>query len=73
MELINNWEELAKVGDSETHRLEIENFCGWVINKATEEYDYYLSTHTFYGKKFKTSTKMLKKYGFNVQIKNWDA
>lgn len=32
----------------------------------------YLSTHTFYGSNYKYSTKLLQKYGFNVEIDNWD-
>lgn len=32
----------------------------------------YLSTHTFYGKHYKESTKILKKYGFDIEIDNWD-
>lgn len=32
----------------------------------------YLSTHTFYGKNYKHSTEILKEYGFDVEIDNWD-
>lgn len=32
----------------------------------------YLSTHTFYGKNFKHSTELLQKYGFDIEIDNWD-
>jgi len=71
--LINNWDELADIKDSETHRLELEDCCGWIINKKTEELEYYLSTHTFYDSKFQRSTEVLQGYGFNVQIKNWHA
>lgn len=40
-------------------------------------YDYfnhhvYLSTHTFYGSSYKYSTETLQKYGFDVEIDNWD-
>ena len=32
----------------------------------------YLSTHTFYGKHYEQSTKLLKEHGFDVEIDNWD-
>lgn len=32
----------------------------------------YLSTHTFYGKNYKHSTELLQKYGFDIEIDNWD-
>lgn len=32
----------------------------------------YLSTHTFYGSQYKYSTELLQKYGFDVEIDNWD-
>lgn len=32
----------------------------------------YLSTHTFYGKNYKYSTELLQKYGFDIEIDNWD-
>lgn len=32
----------------------------------------YLSTHTFYGLNYRHSTKTLQKYGFDVEIDNWD-
>lgn len=70
--LIENWKELATVEESETHKLEIEEYCGWVIDKATGKHETYLSTHTFYGQCFEYSTKILQECGFNVQIKNWD-
>lgn len=74
-QLISTWDELAAVEDSKTHKLEIEPFdcCGWIINKQSGEHEYYLSTHTFYGNKHKRSAEVLQKYGFNVDIKNWDA
>jgi cystathionine beta-lyase/cystathionine gamma-synthase len=73
MKLINNWDELALVPETATHRLEIEDGCGWIISKAKSEYDDYLSTHTFYGSTYQSSTKLLQKYGFDVQLANWDA
>ena len=32
----------------------------------------YLSTHTFYGNHYKYSTELLQKYGFDIEIDNWD-
>lgn len=32
----------------------------------------YLTTHTFYGSNYEYSTKLLQKYGFDVEIDNWD-
>lgn len=32
----------------------------------------YLSTHTFYGSQYEDSTKLLQKYGFDVELDNWD-
>jgi hypothetical protein len=73
--LITTWDDLARVEDSESHKIEIEPFdcCGWIINKQSNELEYYLSTHTFYGSKHKISTKVLQSFGFNVVIKNCDA
>lgn len=64
---INNWKELSKVSDSETHTLDIEDCCGWIITKRTGERSY-LSTHTFYGKEYERSTKRLRACGFDVII-----
>ncbi len=72
-QLISNWDELAKVEESDTHRLEIEDHCGWIYCKATGEREHYLSTHTFYGSKYQYSTAALQQYGFSVEIANWDA
>ena len=86
--LIKNWEELSKIpNESKTHRLEVdvEGCCGWLISKDTKPYkkklsymrnlphlDVYLSTHTFYGNNYKNSTKLLKAFGFDVEIDNCD-
>jgi len=32
----------------------------------------YLSTHTFYGSQYKESSKLLQKYGFDIELDNWD-
>ena len=69
--LIRNWEELAKVPESDTHYLEIEQYSGWIFDK-NHKIDGYLSTHTFYSSEYKRSTKRLQACGFNVQLANWD-
>jgi hypothetical protein len=73
--LIKTWDELKKCR-SETHYLEIEDGCGWVHpkngNPNSWEGRHYLSTHTFYGKFHKESTRILQECGFNVEIANWD-
>lgn len=74
--LIKDWEELALVPESKTHRLEIEveNGCGWIHRKDGKEFmGKYLSTHTFYGSNYAKSTRLLQKRGFNVELANWDA
>ena len=75
MKLIENWAELAEIPESETHRLEItpEDGNGWIVSKKTGDHETYLSTHTFYGKDYEYSSKLLQKHGFNVQLANWDA
>ncbi len=75
--LVRNWSELAKIPDSETHRLEIDEYNGWVITKEPVSDKFsdrkkYLSTHTFYGGKHEYSTKLLQSCGFDVEIDNWD-
>lgn len=71
---VDDWFDLAKVGESDTHRLEIipDDGNGWIVSKLTGEPEIYLSTHTFYGSEYKNSTKQLKNCGFNVQLANWD-
>ncbi len=79
--LITNWEELAGL-ESKKYKLEIDvdMGCGWIVPKVeTEEtkenyceHHFYLSTHTFYGIKHKYSTEVLQKFGFDVELDNWD-
>ena len=73
MRFINDWEDLKTVDESKTHRLEIEEYSGWVYSKSTGKHEYYLSTHTFYGSMYQRSSEILQNFGFNVQLKNWDA
>ena len=75
--LINDWSELSKVEDSETHKLDIGKYSGWIVSKNPDhdgflKNSYYLSTHTFYGGSHQQSTKLLQKCGFNVEVANWD-
>lgn len=32
----------------------------------------YLSTHTFYGSRYKEYTKILQGFGFDIELDNWD-
>lgn len=80
--LIKNWKELSKVKSNDKYEILIDNdMCnGWIKpikeTKETEdnyfEHHVYLSTHTFYGSHYKYSTEILQKYGFDVEIDNWD-
>jgi hypothetical protein len=73
---IENWDELAELPESDTHRLEIstENCNGWIIDKRNPNaHGHYLSTHTFYGENHECSTELLRQCGFNVTLANWDA
>lgn len=65
---VTNWEELAQVPDSETHTIEVEKYSGWIINKTTGDKERYLSTHTFYGNERESRTKVLRSFGFDVEI-----
>lgn len=52
---------------------DFECFCD--ENMSTQEYfdnHVYLSTHTFYGSKYKYSTEILQKHGFDIELDNWD-
>ena len=80
--LIRNWEELSQVPPNDKYKIVLEDSgcCAWIEPiKETEETqaDYfehhvYLSTHTFYGRFYERSTETLQKYGFDVEIDNWD-
>lgn len=78
--IIRNWEDLVGL-ESEHYKLDIDlvNGCGW-INPKFEVFEtnelshaYYLSTHTFYGHKYKASTELLRKCGFDVKLLSWDT
>lgn len=80
--LIKNWKELSKVPPNDKYQIKIdEDMCsGWIMpieeTDETEnnwfEHHAYLSTHTFYGLHYKKSTEILNKFGFDVEIDNWD-
>lgn len=81
--LIRNWKELAEIPPNDKYKIEVDKKYGcsaWILPlEETEEtkenyfeHHVYLSTHTFYGRTYEYSTKMLQKYGFNVEIDNWD-
>ena len=79
--LIKTWDELDGL-ESEKYKVEVDkDHCnGWIVPKVeteeTEEnyFDHhvYLSTHTFYGTQYEYSTEVLQKFGFDVEIDNWD-
>ena len=78
--LIKTWDELDGL-ESKDYKIKVEDNCSaWIVPKDESKFsekDYYdhhvyLSTHTFYGKHYKESTEILQKYGFDVEIDNWD-
>lgn len=79
--LIKTWDELYGL-ESENYKIIPDEFgyAGWIVPKdksiVTEEnyFDHheYLSTHTFYGEQYKASTEILQKFGFDVELDNWD-
>lgn len=81
--LIKNWEELSKIPPNDKYKIEVDEKYGcsaWILpieeTEETErnyfEHHVYLSTHTFYGKTYEHSTKVLQEHGFDVEIDNWD-
>lgn len=79
--LIKNWEELAKVPPNDKYKIVIDEdmCCGWIrpineniCDEKFFDHNYYLSTHTFYGNNYKESTRALQKFGFDIEIDNWD-
>lgn len=48
-------------------------FCDDNMNtREYFEHHVYLSTHTFYGSRYKYSTEVLQKHGFDIELENWD-
>lgn len=82
MKLIKNWKELSEVPPNDKYKIivNLEHCNGYirpiVETKETEEnyweHHIYLSTHTFYGSEYKHSTEVLQKYGFDIELDNWD-
>lgn len=83
--LVRNWNELFTIPPTNKYKIVRDEddkigCCAWIVPvEETKEtfdnyFDYhiYLSTHAFYGKHYKESTKILQKSGFNVEIDNWD-
>jgi len=73
--LVQDWDDLAQLPESETHRLEIniKGGNGWIKDKWNHAaFGHYLTTHTFYGAEHKYSTLLLRKCGFNVTVANWE-
>ena len=75
---IKDWKDLVGL-ESEHYKLEInvDGGNGWIVPKdeTDEEFfenSYYLSTHTFYGRNYKRSTEVLQRFGFDVELDNWD-
>ena len=84
--LIKCWKDLEGL-ESENYKIRLEYLSGdtepssgWIVPKVeTKETDddywkhhVYLSTHTFYGSEYKKSTETFQKYGFDIEIDNWD-
>lgn len=76
--LIYGWDDLSKVPDSHTHKIDIrdpKDCSGYIVSKFEDHHFNYLSTHTFYGyncNMYAESTKMLQDCGFNIVLDNWD-
>lgn len=71
--LIKNWKELSQTPVNDKYRIVVdEEMCSGEIQTLDGEFCEYLSTHTFYGSQYKYSTELLQKYGFDIEIDNWD-
>ena len=81
--LIKDWGELSKeISKDGKFKIELEEICGaWIepiqetketLNEKYWETHKYLSSHTFYGKHYRESTRILQKFGFDIEIDNWD-
>lgn len=73
--VIKNWDDLVGL-ESENYKLKIDldMGCGRIVPKDSDsnEFQPYLSTHTFYGSSYKNYEKLLQKYGFDVELQSWD-
>lgn len=79
--LIESWSQLNGL-QNDKYIIEVDEYMcnGWVKPKfdVSEEeswvHNMYLSTHTFYGSNYFNTTWMLRsRFGFNVQLANWDG
>lgn len=81
--LIRDWKELLALPPNDKYMIVDKDGYGynaWIVpieeTPETQEnyfkHHMYLSTHTFYGGSYERSTKILQKFGFDVEIDNWD-
>lgn len=68
--LIRSWEELAKVPNSSTHRIEVfpNDRCAWIYPNDNKAIGYYLNSFTFREGYHKVATRKLRRKGFNIII-----
>lgn len=73
-EMCSGW--IVPVWDEPTNERHNDFVCNCQrLNRKDSDYfrdHVYLNTHTFYGKQYKYSTELLQKYGFDIEIDNWD-
>lgn len=78
--LIHDWNGLCGL-ENDKYRIVVDEdrCCGWIKPKfdvSNEDHclhNKYLSTHTFYDSSYYYSTTLLRRFGFNVQLANWDG
>lgn len=70
--LVRNWDELRGL-ENEAYEIRVAEHNAQVISKKDGSYCNYLSTHTFYGSQYYSSTIYLRSLGFNIQLENWDG
>lgn len=80
--LIRNWKELSEVPPNDKYKIvvDLDMGSGWIkpIEETEETHEnyfkhhHYLSTHTFYGSTYEYSTEVLQRFGFDVELDNWD-
>ena len=75
---IETWEELVGL-ESENYKLEVTLLPGgggsaWIRPKVEtrenrgSKHNVYLSTHTFYAGQYLSATRILQKFGFDVEL-----
>lgn len=62
------WDEYDKYDDFICHCTNVD------MSDIHEYYKHhmYLSTHTFYGNRYKEYTEILQGFGFDIELDNWD-